>query len=58
MLKSKKAYEFSVNGLNKAINDRKHHLNVRRRILILTGVIALTTVLNIPSGATIAFKCL
>lgn len=53
-----KKYEFSQAGLNKAINDRKHHLNVRRRILILVGVITLATIINPCAGATVAFTTL
>ena len=48
-------YEFSYDGLENAINDRKHHLKVCRRTLIILGVIACVGILNLPSASIVAF---
>ena len=53
-----KTYEFSQEGLSQAINDRKHYLRARKGILISIGIIALVTVLNVPSASVIAFTTL
>jgi len=53
-----KSYEFSNEGLKKAINERHSHLKARRKILITVSIFALTSVLNLPSASVIAFRCL
>ena len=53
-----KSYPMSYVGLENAINDRKHHLKVRKRVFIVVGLIVSITVLNLPSASIIAFKCI
>ena len=53
-----KTYQFSSQGLENAISDRKHTLKIRKRVLILGSVIILTSIFNLPSATVIAFKCL
>ena len=49
-------YEFSNKGLSQAISDRKHTLKVRKRVLILGGMIILTSIFNLPVATVIAFR--
>ena len=50
-------YEFSVDGLNKAIAHR-HATARRRRILMFVGVIALVGIVSPHTASVIAFKCI
>jgi len=53
-----KTYQFSSDGLNQAISDRKHTLKLRKHVILLGGAIVLLSILNVPVGTVVAFTTL